>query len=91
LIEGNEAIGVVLSFGAFVFLLWHRERLRDFPGRRFFFEAFAVLLVGLIVTLLEGFFLPEVLNTVEHAAYAVSAVLVARWCWEILPHREGPA
>ena len=51
---------------------------------------FYLTLAGWILTVLEGFFIKDFLNLVEHACYAGSSLSVAFWCFKVFDRgREG--
>jgi len=89
MIEENEVIGLVLSLGVLAFAWWNRAGLRSLPRWGLLFAAFCALLIGRVLTVLEGFVLEEPVNYVEHASYITGALLLAVWCWQRTP-REGP-
>ena len=80
MVQSSEVIALLLSVGALVFILQQRKTLAELPGRRVLLMSYFVLLAGRILTIMEGFFLPDLLNTSEHVCYAVSSVLLAVWC-----------
>ena len=51
--------------------------------------AFLVLEAGWLYTVLEGYFLGQLLNLIEHACYAVSSVFLCAWCWQAFIRRQG--
>lgn len=42
---------------------------------RYVTMAFLAMIVGYVVTIIEGFVLPDLLNVIEHIAYAVGGVM----------------
>ena len=91
MIASNEAIGLVLAVAVLIFYLWNRPRLRELPAFGVLLAAFFSLLAGLVLTILEGFFLQETLNLLEHVGYAVSALLLMLWCWLVFGKRRSPS
>ncbi|MBW2365308.1 MAG: hypothetical protein JRF25_09650 [Deltaproteobacteria bacterium] len=87
MIQENELILLILGMGVFAFFVLGRVRIKELPGWRTFLLAFAVLMVGWVFTVLEGFFWPEVLNLLEHICYAVNSILLAVWCWRVFADR----
>ena len=80
MVQSSEVIALLLSVGALAFILQQRKTLAELPGRRVLLMSYFVLLAGRILTIMEGFFLPDLLNIFEHVCYAVSSVLLAIWC-----------
>ena len=91
MIASNEVIGLIFSIAVLVFYLWNRSRLRELPAFRILLAAFLSLLVGLVLTILEGLFWQETLNLLEHVSYAVSALLLTLWCWLVFGRRRSPS
>ena len=91
MIASNEVIGLIFSITVLVFYLWNRPRLRELPAFGILLAAFLSLLVGLVLTILEGLFWQETLNLLEHVGYAVSALLLTLWCWLVFGKRRSPS
>ncbi len=91
MIQQNELVTLILGLGVLAFFVLGRVRIRDLPGWRLLLLSFTVLCAGWALTVLEGFFWPDVLNSVEHICYAVSAILFALWCWRIFSDKGEAA
>ena len=89
-IHENEVVMFALGVGVFFFSFASRlplpSGISNWPLLRF---AFLVLLVAWGATILEGFCLETVLNLLEHSCYALSAVLLAVWCWKVAFGKRG--
>jgi hypothetical protein len=83
MIQENEVIGLLLGIGVLIFILANRSRLASLPSARLLLASYYILLAGWALTVLEGFFWGQTLNLLEHVAYAVSAILMAIWCWRV--------
>ena len=88
MIEDNEIILLILGLGVMIFFGVHRKRMQDIPNRKYFFSAFAVLMAGWVLTVLEGLFWTDTLNLLEHLCYALSSILLTVWCWTVLTGSE---
>ena len=77
----NEVIVLLLGVALLVFLLVGRLRIREFPAYRVFLAGLFVLVLGWVLTVLEGEPPNNILNTAEHVCYAASSLLLAAWCW----------
>jgi hypothetical protein len=88
MLQDNELIQLLLGIGALIFLLANRSRLGRVTHFTLFFAAFCSVLAGWVLTVLEGFFWPVLLNMLEHVAYFVAALLLLLWCLRIT-RREG--
>lgn len=84
LIEENEVVMLLLGAGIFVFFLWHRKQIRRIFKWKTLAASYLLLLAGWTFTFLEGFFLTDLLNFMEHFCYACSAFMLALWCLKIL-------
>ena len=89
MIASNEVIGLVLAIAVLIFYLWNRSRLHELPAFGILLAAFLSLLAGLVLTILEGVLWQETLNLLEHVGYAVSALLLALWCWFVFGKRRS--
>lgn len=79
----NEVVMLLIGVGVLIFILTSRPRLKCLPASNILIAGFYVLLVGWVLTVLEGFFCERLLDCLEHMCYAVSSVLVAIWCWKV--------
>lgn len=84
----NEIVMLSLGVAVLIFILGNRERLKLLASSEILIMAFYVLLAGWVLTVLEGLFYEWLLNFFEHLCYAVSAVLVAAWCWKVFVTRK---
>jgi hypothetical protein len=84
----NEIVVLSLGVGVLIFILGSRSRLKHLPESKILIVAFCVLLVGWVLTVLEGFFYEWLLNFFEHFCYSVSSVFVAVWCWKVFGKRR---
>lgn len=89
MIQQNEIIMLLLSVGVLIFILFNRQQLQHLPASKNLIIGFYLLLAGRILTILEGLFLGELLNFLEHVCYAGSAVLIAVWCWNVFGKKAG--
>lgn len=89
MVQQNEVILLLLGIGVFIFIGSNRSRLRRLPASRTMLLGFYVLLLGWILTNLEALLLTDLLNVIEHLCYAVSAVLLAIWSWQVFSRADG--
>ena len=82
MINENEIVMLLLGGGVFIFILGNRLRLKYLQAWKTLIAGFYVLLAGLVLTVLEGFFWSACLNYLEHMCYAGSSILIAVWCWK---------
>ena len=81
--EENELVMILLGGGVFVLTRIYRKILNRIEAVEWLLTSFHILLAGWLVTVLEGFFWPDLLNLAEHICYALSSALLAWWCWRI--------
>jgi hypothetical protein len=72
-LQVSEVVNLVLAI-FLVPLIVADVRQADAPSRGAFALGFSVMLLAYAVTIAEGFFLPDVLDVVEHALYATSGI-----------------
>ncbi len=81
LVETSELILLLMGIGVIVFVLINFDRLRSLPHMGTLLLAIFALLLSWIVTVLEGFFLSNFLNLVEHSLYALASLFAMVWAW----------
>jgi len=89
MVESDELVMLLIGFGVLVFLFKNRLKPPDIPAYNVLASSFYVLFVGLLATVLEGFWLNTYFNYLEHICYAVSSVLLALWCQRLSVKRKG--
>jgi hypothetical protein len=80
MLQPNEIVMALLATGVLVLVLSNTAHLRRLPRWPLLIAAFLCFAAACVLTVLETFLLETALNTAEHLAYAVSAVLTALWC-----------
>ena len=85
MIHENELIMLASGFGALVFILANYSKLKQVPSATILLRGFYILLLGWVLTVLEGFLLSGFFNFLEHLCYAASAIVVAFWFWKGTP------
>jgi hypothetical protein len=89
MIQGNEMVMLCLGIGGLIFLWRNRHRVNQLPSGKILIIGFCILLMGWLMTVLEGFFWPTSLNYIEHICYAVSAIYVMLWTLAIFKQEEN--
>jgi len=79
MVSENEVVHLILALSTLVYIVWNWRTLRAMPGSRWFFSSYFAVVVGLVLTVAEGFFSSSLFNVLEHAMYAFGAVLLAVW------------
>ena len=88
MIYENEIVMLLLGFGVLVFILANRAKLKWVQSSNILILGYCILFVAWILTVLEGFFLGDLLNILEHICYAASSILVAIWSWRVFGKRK---
>ncbi len=88
MIQQNEIIMLLLGIGCMIFILVNKQKVKRIPVAKTLIAGFYVLLAGYVLTILEGLFLKDLLNVLEHICYASSSILMADWCWKIFAYKK---
>ena len=89
MIQENEVVMLLMAIGVLIFILVNHRLIMRIVAARVLVAAFCVLLAAYVLTVLEGFFLGDLLNFLEHACYAGSSVLIALWCMKVFKRKES--
>jgi len=80
-LQENEVIMLILSLGTLSVMIINRKQLEDLPGRNLLVSSFLFFSLSGVFTNLEGIFWESLNNELEHLSAAISAVLIAFWCY----------
>jgi hypothetical protein len=80
--QENEIVMVILGSGTLIFISLYYNHVKRIPFSRLLLCSFCFLCAGWFATVLEGVFLGDLLNLLEHLSYATSSILLAAWCWQ---------
>ncbi len=75
----TELTSLILALLVLAYALYH-FRILSQPRYSMFFLGLYCVVAGLVATVLESFAIPEVLNIIEHTAFALGAILLAIGC-----------
>lgn len=76
----DELFMLVISMLVVVQVVATFKVLQRLPYHWILLGAFAATALSAVCTVVEGFFLPEVLNYIEHLSMMSAAILLAVWC-----------
>lgn len=79
MVQENEIVLLILGIGVLVFVLGNRQRLQKIPASNFLLSGYYMMLAGWFLTVLEGFFLSNLINYLEHICYAASSIITSLW------------
>ena len=88
MIQQSEMILLLLGVAVLIYIIRIRHQIKRIPAWQTLSWAYFVLIVGWLLTILEGFFWKDFLNLLEHACYAGCSVLMAVWCWAVFCNRK---
>jgi hypothetical protein len=91
MLQENEFIGLFMGVCLLVYLGANRPRLAGLPSVTVLLASFNSLLVAWALTVLQEYWSWEAVTLFEHVFYALSALLLAVWCWRVFGLRKaGP-
>lgn len=88
MLQENEVVMLLLGFGILLFITVSIREIKRIYAWNILIFSYLWLLTGWIFTVLEGFFLENFLNILEHVSYALSALIMMLWCWKITYNRK---
>jgi len=88
MLHENEVVMLLIGIGVFFFIILNKKQIRRIYGWKMLVSSYYLLLAGWIFTVLEGFLLEFYLNILEHLSYAISAVILAFWCWKFVHYSK---
>lgn len=87
--QESEIVNLLVGFGSVPVLLALGRRTSP-PRAGLLYAAFTCILSGYVCTVAEGVFLPDLLNLLEHLAYAAAGCLFLAYVL-LLRGRQGPS
>ncbi|MFV1957167.1 MAG: hypothetical protein ACC669_05560 [bacterium] len=79
LLNPAEIVSLILSITVIVYALANLREFTDYMSN-LLLVSLASVLVGLIFSIMEEFYLPDILNLIEHTFFAIAAFLLALGC-----------
>jgi len=89
MIQENEFITLLIGISLLIFIIFNYQKLKTLPAIKILLLGLCVLLVGWFLTILEEFFLEDLLNVLEHICYIFSSIIMAVWFWIVFKQKEG--
>ncbi len=89
MLREDEVVMLILGIIVLLFILLNWNNLKKIQSWKILFTSYLILFTGWSFTVLEGFFLESYLNFLEHLAYALSACIFAKWCWNFTTKTRG--
>ncbi|MDD5122482.1 MAG: hypothetical protein PHX97_03755 [Dehalococcoidales bacterium] len=84
MIEINEVIMLLLGIGLILGIRLNINYLKKVPRIKILTSAFYVLFASFVFTIVEGFFLRDLFNLLEHLCYLLSPLLLLLWCYLVM-------
>ena len=88
MIQENELITIFIGIGLLILIIFNYSKLKTLPAIKIILTGLSVLAIGWILTILEGFFLEELLNSLEHLCYFLSSIIMTVWFWIAVKQKE---
>ena len=88
MIEENELINFTISIGLIFFIIVNYSKLKTLPAKKIILVGLSFLIIGWALTIIEGFFLGELFNLLEHICYTLSSILIAVWFFIVFKKKE---
>jgi uncharacterized protein YacL len=89
MVEQGEIVTLILGIGCVILIIIRNSQLRRIPFSSLLVISYFCLFFGLVMTVLESFFLQDLLNLLEHFGYTLSTFLLTYWCWNIAFKNKG--
>ena len=86
--QEREVFALLLSIGVLVFAVRQGDSLRQIPHWRTLLTSLAMMLASLACSVIEGVVWEPFFNFIQHFCGALSAVLLAVWCWKTFSSSE---
>ncbi len=83
MLHENEVVMLLFGLVIFLFIAFNKVHIRRIYAWRILLASYSLLLIGWLLTILEGYFFESFLNFLEHLCYAFSAVVLAVWCFRL--------
>lgn len=87
MVQENEIITFLLFTLVIIFFMISRQKLSGFPGVKYFFISMVLLFTSSVLTIIEGFFFEEIMNTAEHITRLASTVMLFIWAYNLRPEK----
>lgn len=84
MIQDNEVVMLLLGMGGLWFVIKHHNQVKRINGWFYLLASFFLILIGWTATILEAFFLEDLLNLIEHSCYSLSAIMLFVWSWKFV-------
>jgi len=89
LIEENELIIFIIGIGLIIFIIVTYSKLKTLQARKIILTGMSFLFIGWTFTIIEGYYLEELFNLLEHLCYTLSSIIMAVWFWIVFKQKEG--
>ncbi len=83
MIDFSELIVFIVGIVTLIVIQKDKKDVELLPDYSLFIFAFYLVLGGWFFTIVEGFFLHDFFNFIEHLLYATSNIFLAYWCYAV--------
>jgi len=81
-VNNNEIIILLIAIILLIFIIIVFSQIKQIPYWQFIIISVSLFVFGSLFSILEGFFLPTIINIVEHFCYTNSSVFLFLWCYK---------
>lgn len=81
--QASEVVNLILA-AILTPMLWVGTRGITLAGKRWFVGSYAAMMCAYVFTVLEGYYLPDAFNLLEHVSLAASGLLAATGAYLLL-------
>jgi hypothetical protein len=81
MLKENELVMLILGLGVIFLIFMNMDHVRKIRFWKTLVFSYFILIGGWLFTVLEGLFLENLLNLLEHACYLLSAIFMSIWAW----------
>lgn len=82
MLRENEVVMLVLGIGVLILIFTNLDHIRRIKFWKILLSGYCILLLGWVFTVLEGFFIENFFNLLEHGSYLLSSLFIAVWAWK---------
>ena len=82
MVYANELIMLILGAGVLYLTILNKQKIRRIYAWKLLLLSFYYMMAGWVFTVMEGYFMEQFINILEHISYLASAVIMAWWCWQ---------
>ena len=87
MLQDREVIPLIVAGAVFILIYLRWNDIRSIPAFGWLIGAYCALAANLTFSVWEVFAWPDIFNLFQHFCSALSAILLAFWCWLVFVRR----